>query len=196
MASEALQKQLKKRKNIQGQIKFYLYCLKLERLEAEMISGNFSAEEMDNAIERARSEEEAILGDRHKVEARINMMRNETGRRNGYELELLLLMQRSMMSDVTCVARLREENQRIGKEISDVVHRYAYVPREGLETFERFHHFEADEGCDERCAVCLVEVQAGMSICRLDCKHQFCRSCTESWFANHTTCPTCRQPFE
>ena len=112
-----------------------------------------SPEKIEDAFERASSEEEAILGDRQKVEARIFMTRNETSRRDKYEFELMLLMQRSIISDVTCVAKLQEENQKIDEEIRDDVERHVYASREGLKTIESFHYFEADEGCSEKCTL-------------------------------------------
>ena len=39
------------------------------------------------------------------------------------------------------------------------------------------------------------DVEIGNKMMRLDCKHIFCQSCIEGWFADHNTCPNCRHAF-
>lgn len=50
------------------------------------------------------------------------------------------------------------------------------------------------ENVDDRCAVCLGEVQEGDEIGELKCSHVFHQHCLESWVRStkHTTCPLCR----
>ena len=70
--------------------------------------------------------------------------------------------------------------------------------RKGLtsERMQKFHHYVADESNGgEQCIVCIQNVQVGRKVMRLDCKHEFCVECIEGWFADHKTCPNCRQSF-
>ncbi|KAL7538423.1 hypothetical protein ACHAXR_008544 [Thalassiosira sp. AJA248-18] len=44
------------------------------------------------------------------------------------------------------------------------------------------------------CPICLVPYEDGVSEIRtLPCGHVFDRECIDAWFADHTTCPSCRQ---
>ena len=66
------------------------------------------------------------------------------------------------------------------------------------ERIERFEHFAADESLvGEQCIVCLEDLEIGTQIVRLDChvSHYLCKTCTDEWFKNHNTCPTCNHIF-
>ena len=64
------------------------------------------------------------------------------------------------------------------------------------ERMESFHHYVADESTvGGQCSVCIQDVEVGRKVIRLDCKHKFCKECIEQWFADHKTCPNCRQSF-
>ena len=53
----------------------------------------------------------------------------------------------------------------------------------------REHEFEDDE-----CVICLGEMhQSNITILR--CNHRFCTECIDTWMANSSTCPTCRDPI-
>ncbi|KAL9185777.1 hypothetical protein ACHAXT_003554 [Thalassiosira profunda] len=55
---------------------------------------------------------------------------------------------------------------------------------------------ESSGGLEENldcCAICLVPYEDGVSEIRtLPCGHVFDRECIDAWFADHTTCPSCR----
>ena len=66
------------------------------------------------------------------------------------------------------------------------------------ERIEKFEHFAADDSLvGEQCIVCLVDLEVGTQMVRLDChvSHYLCKSCTDEWFRNHKTCPTCNHIF-
>ena len=47
------------------------------------------------------------------------------------------------------------------------------------------------------CPICLVPYEDGVSEVRtLPCGHCFDRECIDPWFADHTTCPSCRQNID
>ena len=63
---------------------------------------------------------------------------------------------------------------------------------------EKFEHFDADESLvGEQCIVCLKDLDVGMQMVRLDChvSHYLCKTCTDEWFKDHKTCPTCNHIF-
>ena len=62
----------------------------------------------------------------------------------------------------------------------------------------RFEHFAADESLvGEQCIVCLEDLEVGTQMVRLDChvNHYLCKTCTDEWFKDHKTCPTCNHIF-
>ena len=62
-----------------------------------------------------------------------------------------------------------------------------------------FKLFTADEShVGDQCSICMEEVDVGKRMRRLtcDCQHYFCQQCIEGWFAEHNTCPLCRQRFD
>ena len=64
------------------------------------------------------------------------------------------------------------------------------------ERIKQFHHYTADESVlGGQCTICIQVVEVGKKMIRLDCKHEFCKKCIEGWFADHKTCPNCRQSF-
>ena len=66
------------------------------------------------------------------------------------------------------------------------------------ERIELFEHFSADESfVDEQCIVCLEDLEVGTQMVRLDChvSHYLCKTCTDEWFKDHKTCPTCNHVF-
>ena len=64
------------------------------------------------------------------------------------------------------------------------------------ERIQHFHHFIADESyAGDQCTICIQDVEVGRKMMRLDCKHEFCKECIEGWFAEHKTCPNCRNLF-
>jgi len=86
----------------------------------------------------------------------------------------------------------------------------AYLSLEGLileeEEEEEEEQKEEREEDDEDCAICLgpmgeEEEDQDDVIHRLECSHDFHRSCVESWTTTCTrkglplTCPTCRRPL-
>ena len=73
-------------------------------------------------------------------------------------------------------------------------------PDNGLtpDRIERFEHFTAGETLvGEQCVVCHKDLEIETQMVRLDChiNHYLCKTCTDSWFKNHATCPTCRHKF-
>ncbi|KAF8017030.1 hypothetical protein BT93_H2283 [Corymbia citriodora subsp. variegata] len=42
------------------------------------------------------------------------------------------------------------------------------------------------------CAICLREVAIGDQLVRMECSHEFHRTCIEAWLRKHHTCPLCR----
>jgi len=55
---------------------------------------------------------------------------------------------------------------------------------------------ETSGGLDDHdcCPICLVEYEDGVSEIRtLPCGHVFDKECIDSWLADHTTCPSCRE---
>lgn len=47
------------------------------------------------------------------------------------------------------------------------------------------------------CPICLVEYEDGVSELRtLPCGHSFDKECIDSWLADHTTCPSCRENID
>ena len=61
---------------------------------------------------------------------------------------------------------------------------------------EKFEFFEADESFKgERCIVYHDDIEPGKEMVRLDChvSHVMCKICTEKWFKNRNTCPSCRK---
>ena len=67
------------------------------------------------------------------------------------------------------------------------------------ERIQKFRKFEADElMVGDQCSICLNEFEVGREMMQLDCdgQHNFCQQCVESWFADHNTCPVCREKFE
>ena len=67
------------------------------------------------------------------------------------------------------------------------------------ERIERFEHFNADESLvGEQCIVCMDELQIDTEMVRLDCHvdHILCKKCTDNWFKDHNTCPSCRNVFK
>jgi hypothetical protein len=47
------------------------------------------------------------------------------------------------------------------------------------------------------CPICLVEYEDRVSEIRtLPCGHFFDKECIDSWFADHTTCPSCREDID
>ena len=74
------------------------------------------------------------------------------------------------------------------------------LPVNGLtpERIEQFEHFAADESLvGEQCIVCLKDLEIGTQMVRLDChvSHYLCKTCTDEWFKDHKTCPTCNHVF-
>ena len=74
------------------------------------------------------------------------------------------------------------------------------LPVNGLtpERVENFEHFAAPESLvGEQCIVCLKDLDVGMQMVRLDChvSHYLCKTCTDEWFKDHKTCPTCNHIF-
>ena len=66
------------------------------------------------------------------------------------------------------------------------------------ERIEKFQHFDVDESMvGEQCIVCLSDLKIGTQMVRLDCHvdHYLCKTCTNVWFKDHNTCPTCRHTF-
>ena len=49
----------------------------------------------------------------------------------------------------------------------------------------------------DQCTICMENYEIGRKIVQLDCdgKHTFCKDCIVRWFANHSTCPNCRNNF-
>ena len=63
---------------------------------------------------------------------------------------------------------------------------------------EKFRHFAADQSnAGDRCPVCLEDFEAGKQLVELDCggEHLLCKVCTDKWFSDHKTCPSCRGRF-
>ena len=84
----------------------------------------------------------------------------------------------------------RRDSQRVS--IPQIVRRYGLT----LKRIEKFHHFQADKSLnDEKCICCMDELQVGRVMVRLDCEHLLCKICTDKWFADNKTCPTCRRSF-
>ena len=66
------------------------------------------------------------------------------------------------------------------------------------ERIKNFEHFTADESLvGEKCLICMSDLEIGMEMVRLDCHvdHFLCKKCTDNWFKNHNTCPSCRNVF-
>ena len=67
-----------------------------------------------------------------------------------------------------------------------------------LQRIQQFEQFTADEShVGDQCVICIEDVEIGRNMMRLNCDghHTFCQVCTETWFTNRKTCPTCRHEF-
>jgi hypothetical protein len=42
------------------------------------------------------------------------------------------------------------------------------------------------------CAVCMCDAEAGDTLRRLPCGHEFHKTCVDRWLAGHRTCPMCK----
>ena len=76
----------------------------------------------------------------------------------------------------------------------------ALRPSKGLKSkrIKKFQHFEAENSMvGEQCVVCLDDLKIGTKMVRLDCHvdHYLCKKCTDNWFKEHNTCPSCRKVF-
>ena len=69
------------------------------------------------------------------------------------------------------------------------------LPPARIRQFETFRTTEQQSG---ECSICFEDLEVGKNMLRLDCegKHEFCQTCIEGWFKNHSTCPLCRHQFD
>ena len=68
-------------------------------------------------------------------------------------------------------------------------------PNPGLkpERIAMFRHFQARGNIiGDRCCCCLEDYVEGTILVEFDCEHIICRNCTNTWFSNNNTCPSCR----
>ena len=103
--------------------------------------------------------------------------------------------------------RVRQQQQqpnlplRIAQEMVNRLQQQQEQQQTGLtaERIEMFEHFNADELLvGEKCIVCLDELQIGVQMVRLGCHvdHYLCKKCTDTWFKDNNTCPSCRNVFK
>ena len=92
----------------------------------------------------------------------------------------------------------RELGQYIYTTIQKIESKRQDLLRKGItkERIKKFHNFVADESdVGKQCTICIQDVEVGRKMMHLDCKHEFCVECIEGWFADHKTCPNCRNAF-
>ena len=51
---------------------------------------------------------------------------------------------------------------------------------------------ETDSAETPTCAVCMCDAEAGDTLRRLPCGHEFHKTCVDRWLAGHRTCPMCK----
>ena len=69
-------------------------------------------------------------------------------------------------------------------------------PDQRSQRAQNLHSFQADESlAGNKCGICLDIIEVGRRMVRLGCsgQHLFCQDCVLKWFADHNTCPNCRQ---
>ena len=98
------------------------------------------------------------------------------------------------------IKEIRRDVNRQGLEMINLIKAKKNELHKGLspERIQQFLQFEADEShVEDQCQVCLEELKVGKLMKQLDCggRHSFCSVCIDQWFANHKTCPICRQIF-
>ena len=98
------------------------------------------------------------------------------------------------------IKEIKEDVLRQYVEMVDLIQDKKNELDKGLspERIQQFLQFKADEAhVGDQCQVCLEEVDVGRLMKQLDCegRHSFCSGCIDQWFANHKTCPICRQVF-
>ena len=96
---------------------------------------------------------------------------------------------RQMILDAEIIRIIIQELQRINLRIPQGL---------SLDVIEKFSRFTADQShVGDQCAICMEDFEIGRNMMRLDCdgQHTFCQVCIEGWFAEHNTCPICRQIF-
>ena len=55
---------------------------------------------------------------------------------------------------------------------------------------------ETDSAETPTCAVCMCDAEAGDTLRRLPCGHEFRRDALGTWLKNHSTCPVCRHQLK
>ena len=58
---------------------------------------------------------------------------------------------------------------------------------------QAYDYNEENSDISEVCSVCLEQIRTSQRVINLECNHKFHEVCILRWFANHNTCPVCRQ---
>ena len=56
----------------------------------------------------------------------------------------------------------------------------------------KFKKVESKVGEEEKCPICLTELEDGEEIKTLPCKHLFHPDCIDPWLHKNSTCPICK----
>lgn len=53
-----------------------------------------------------------------------------------------------------------------------------------------------DDGEAPTCTICMEELEMGVEMIQLPCKHWYHEECATAWLKQHNTCPICRAPID
>ena len=62
-----------------------------------------------------------------------------------------------------------------------------------IKKFDSFILKEASE--ENHCSICMDEEAKEVTMIRLTCSHEICKTCVKSWFKNKLDCPICREKY-
>lgn len=63
--------------------------------------------------------------------------------------------------------------------------------KEALEQCQDYKYCK-DEKEEEKCAICICELEEGEEVKKLTCGHIYHQDCINVWLKNNSTCPTCK----
>ena len=109
-----------------------------------------------------------------------------------------------VMNKIRLLKNENEENRKFLEELQELseqierqyeAKKLRFPPPARIQHFSKFSADESIVG--DQCVICMGNVEIGRSMMRLNCdgQHTFCQICIEGWFADHNTCPICRQEF-
>tara|TARA_B100001094_G_scaffold286671_1_gene301690 strand:- start:3729 stop:4298 length:570 start_codon:yes stop_codon:yes gene_type:complete len=93
---------------------------------------------------------------------------------------------------------MSDHNERITQAIMEVIAEniQTHIQDNEMEHIPIEVPMRQTNNTEGQCSICLEQFSDEQDIVQIPCEHKFHRTCIETWFETHTTCPICRRNYQ